>query len=159
MTVRSTHALQGEQAIHMSSLLNKLLSNYRISYLNVHGFHWLLRGDLFFNIHTVLEDLYKEQIEQIDAVAERLLSVGLTPVHTYEEILSLATIAEEKDITDAKEIGTKVLSNLHELRNTSSEVLEYSQEIGDVGTSNKMEDDIEQLEKKIWMWSAFVDRQ
>jgi starvation-inducible DNA-binding protein len=153
---RTKYHLPQEKAQELETAFNILLANHRVAYMNVHGFHWLVQGDLFFNIHKELEALYEFEIEQIDSVAERMLSLGLRPIHTYKEVLELTQIKEAQDISEVNEIGALVLANLYILRDASLTVRNLADVIHDVGSVNKLEDDIQELEKKIWMWTAFL---
>ena len=55
--------------------LNKLLSSYHIFYINVRGYHWNVKGEHFFSLHTKFEELYTELQLQIDEIAERILTL------------------------------------------------------------------------------------
>nr|HRM13038.1 ferritin-like domain-containing protein [Flavobacterium sp.] len=68
--------------------LNILLSNYQVYYQNLRGIHWNIRGKRFFDLHVKFEELYNDSQIKIDMIAERVLTLGGTPLHTFEDYIS-----------------------------------------------------------------------
>ena len=62
-----------EKEIHA---LNILLSNYQTYYQNLRGVHWNIKGKRFFELHVKFEELYNAAQEQVDEIAERILTLG-----------------------------------------------------------------------------------
>ena len=65
-------------------LLNELLANYQIYYQNLRNFHWNVSGPNFFELHAKFEELYTAANGGVDAVAERILTLGARPYSSYE---------------------------------------------------------------------------
>ena len=83
--------------------LNILLSNFQVYYQNLRGIHWNIRGKRFFDLHVKFEELYTDSQIKIDLIAERVLTVGGTPLHTFEDYI-------ENNILDQLPLkGNKVL--------------------------------------------------
>ena len=76
----------------LSSILNDLLANYTIFYQNVRGYHWNVKGDKFFELHLIFEELYNDLFLKIDEIAERILTLGSTPDHRSSKYLENALI-------------------------------------------------------------------
>ena len=72
--------------------LNKLLSDYQIHYQNLRGFHWNIKGKSFFTLHSVFEKYYDQAAERVDEIAERILMLGGTPMHTYQDYLDNSSL-------------------------------------------------------------------
>jgi len=62
--------------------LNDLLSCYRVFYQNTRAFHWNIKGDKFFELHSKYEELYNNLLRKVDEVAERILVLGEIPLHS-----------------------------------------------------------------------------
>jgi starvation-inducible DNA-binding protein len=135
--------------------LNLLLSNYQVFYANVRGFHWNIKGEKFFELHVKFEELYNDLFLKIDEVAERILTLGGQPLHTYQDYLESATIITEKNKTSAIETVESVLLSFKILIKEQRDLLAKSSEANDEGTSALMSDYIREQEKLIWMYSAF----
>ena len=69
--------------------LNILLSNFQIYYQNLRGLHWNIRGRRFFDLHLKFEELYNDSQLKIDLIAERILTLGGIPLHTFEDYLAI----------------------------------------------------------------------
>jgi starvation-inducible DNA-binding protein len=71
----------------IASELNVLLANYQIYYQNLRGFHWNIQGRDFFELHVKFEELYNDGAIKIDEVAERILTIEATPLHSFTDYL------------------------------------------------------------------------
>lgn len=140
----------------LSDKLNQLLANYQIFYINTRGFHWNIKGDKFFELHVKFEELYNDLFLKIDELAERILTLGHTPLHSYSDYLSHATIEAAKNITDGNSCVQSILDSYQIILPIQREVLDLSGETGDEGTNALMSDYIREQEKLVWMYSAFL---
>jgi starvation-inducible DNA-binding protein len=150
--------LSDQKAEILEQELQTLLANYQIAQINTHGFHWNIKGELFFNLHSTLEDLYNDLFTKVDEVAERLLSLGFTPIHTAEQFVEYSNIVSHADVHKHNNIATHVLNDLEIILSQLRKVRNVADEASDNGTVNQMEDFIQQTEKHIWMWSAFLNQ-
>src|SRR5690606_34423085 len=79
--------------------LNVLLANYQVYYQNLRGVHWNIRGKRFFNLHVKFEELYNDAQLKIDMIAERVLTIGGTPLHTFEDYVKNNKLKVGKNVT------------------------------------------------------------
>ncbi len=142
----------------LAEKLNVLLSNYQVFYMNVRGFHWNVRGDKFFELHLKFEEIYNNIVLKIDEVAERVLTLGHTPVHSYNDYLKISKVKEVKNVTDGKEGLGSVLDGFQILITLQREILELSSKADDEGTNALMSDYIREQEKLVWMYSAYLNK-
>jgi len=138
--------------------LNILLANYQLFYMNARGYHWNIKGEKFFELHLKFEELYNDAQLKIDEIAERILTLGHTPTHSYTDYLKTATTAEFKNITDGKKAVTNIVDSFAILLNVEREILLLSAKANDEGTNALMSDYIRQQEKLVWMYSAFLTK-
>lgn len=136
--------------------LNSLLANFQIHYQNLRGFHWNLRGRDFFELHEKFEEFYLDAQEKIDEIAERILTMGSTPLHTFNAYLEVAEIVQTQNVTDGKQCVEHVVSGLQTLLKIERELLSDAGETGDDGTADMMTQFISQQEKEIWMLNAWL---
>lgn len=136
--------------------LNTLLANYQVFYINVRGYHWNIKGNDFFTLHAKFEELYNDSVVKIDEIAERIKTLGQTPLHTYSDYLQNSAITETKNVSDGKECVKHILTALKQLLTIEREILELSAEQGDEGTNALMSDYIREQEKQVWMYNAFI---
>jgi len=137
-------------------LLNVLLSNFQVYYQNLRGLHWNITGKRFFDLHVKFEELYNNAQVRIDEIAERVLTLGGTPLHTFEDYIKNNKLKVGKNITTDEEAVELVIKSLNGLLKIEREILEKSDEISDEGTNSMMSDLITEQEKDIWMMQAFL---
>ena len=77
--------------------LNTFLSDLNVFYRKLQNYHWNVKGKDFFTIHAKLEEYYDEINEQIDEVAEHILSIGGQPLGTLKDYLSTTKITEAEN--------------------------------------------------------------
>lgn len=152
----SAIGLDTKASSRLAKDLNELLANYQVFYMNVRGFHWNVRGDKFFELHLKFEELYNDLLLKIDEVAERILTLGQTPLHTYSDYVKTSAIEPVADVSDGKEAVRHILNAFATLLPLQRKILALASEAGDEGTNNLMSDYIRQQEKLVWMYSAYL---
>jgi starvation-inducible DNA-binding protein len=138
--------------------LNILLSNFQVYYQNLRGLHWNIRGKRFFDLHVKFEELYNDSQLKIDLIAERVLTLGGTPLHTFEDYINNSKLPIGKDIHKDEEAISLILSSLSSLLKIERVILKQANEIGDEGTNSMMSDFISEQEKTIWMMRAWLEQ-
>jgi len=156
MAKQTRIGLDSSQSKQLAEQLNKLLANYQIFYINARGYHWNITGDKFFELHAKFEELYNDLLVKVDEVAERILTLGYTPLHTFSDYTETATIKEAKNISDSRKAMENILDNFTSLLLLEREILQLAGEAGDEGTSALMSDYIREQEKLVWMYSAYL---
>lgn len=84
--------------------LNELLSDYQVYYMNLRGYHWNIKGRKFFELHLKFEELYNDALIKVDEIAERVLTLGSTPVHTFGEYVKMSKVAVAANVKDGDEV-------------------------------------------------------
>ena len=146
-----------EKSNDLSSLLNRLLSDYSIFYQNVRGYHWNIKGDKFFELHVKFEELYDDLVLKIDEIAERILTLGHRPEHRYSEYSKESSIKESEVVSNGKQAVENILDSLRTIIIQQRQILDLTGEIEDEGTNALMSDYIREQEKLVWMYSAFLN--
>lgn len=148
--------LNKEKTTELAQSLNDLLANYHVFYMNTRGFHWNIKGEKFFELHVKFEELYDDLILKIDEIAERILTLGGTPDHTFSTYLETSEINEARDLTGAKETVNSLLDSFEIIIKKQRNLLELSDKADDEGTNALMSDYIREQEKLVWMYNAFL---
>lgn len=141
-------------AEQISGKLNELLSDLHVFYMNLRGLHWNISGKEFFKYHEKFEELYEDVAGKIDEVAERVLSLGTTPLHSFKDYLSHANLQEVKDVSQTGKAVEAVLAGLKDLLKKEREILELTDELNDEASNSLMSDYITEHEKIVWMYAA-----
>lgn len=136
--------------------LNDLLANYQVFYQNTRGLHWNIKGQKFFELHIKYEELYTYLQLKIDEIAERILALGGTPMHTFEDYLKQSKIKSQKNITDARKGVKLIIESLETIIIKQRHILKLTEDLGDEGSNNLISDYILEQEKMVWMYSAYL---
>ncbi len=136
--------------------LNVLLADYQVFYMNARGFHWNIKGEKFFELHTKFEELYNNLILKVDEVAERILTLGQTPLHTFADYTSIAGVKQAKNISDGTAAIESIVESFTVLIALQREIAAVANDANDEGTSALMSDYIREQEKLVWMYSAYL---
>ncbi len=148
--------LNEKMSVELAESLNELLANYQLFYQNSRGFHWNIKGEKFFELHLKFEELYTDALLKIDEIAERILTLGFTPLHTFTDYVKQSSIKEAKNIGDGKKAVENVLDGFKILLQAERKILELSAKAEDEGTNALMSDYIREQEKSVWMYSAYL---
>lgn len=148
-----------EQTKALTKDLNILLANFQVYYQNLRGLHWNIRGRKFFELHMKFEELYDDSQVKIDEIAERILTLGGTPLHTFADYIESNQLEIGKNINNDETAVNLVVNSLSSLLQIERKILEASGEISDEGTSSMMSDFITEQEKTIWMMKAWLNEE
>jgi starvation-inducible DNA-binding protein len=138
--------------------LNQLLADYMMFYQNTRGLHWNIKGEKFFELHLKFEELYTNLLLKVDEIAERILTLGGTPLHTFDDYQKTTQIKSIKNISDGNTGITNVLDSFKTIIIKQRDLLNLAAETDDEGTNALMSDYIREQEKLVWMYSSFLNR-
>ena len=148
--------LKKEKARILSAKLNLLLSDYQLFYQNLRGFHWNLKGADFFELHLKFEELYNDANLKVDEIAERILTLGGVPLHTYEDYIANSKVPVGKNITKDEDSIRLIVDSLSQLLVIERRILDASEDANDEGTNAMMSGFITEQEKTVWMMKAWL---
>lgn len=156
MTINSL-GLDTEKTKELAIDLNHLLANFQIYYQNLRGIHWNIKGKRFFDLHVKFEELYTDANLKVDEIAERILTLGETPLHTFEDYTFNAKVPVGKNISQDDKAVRLIVDSLVELLKIERQILEKAGQANDEGSNSMMSDFIAEQEKTVWMMKAWLD--
>ena len=157
MANKNLIGLDIDQAKELSNKLNVLLSTYQLFYINARGFHWNIKGTNFFELHVKFEEIYTDALTKIDEVAERIRTLGHSPLHSFSDYLKTSTIQEVTNVSNGEQAVAYILEGFQKLIEIERELLTISDAAGDEGTNALMSDYLREQEKFVWMYSAYLN--
>lgn len=150
--------LENSDVKELIDKLNDLLANYQVFYQNTRGFHWNIKGHKFFELHVKFEELYDDLHTKIDEIAERILTLGGTPLHNFADYTGISDIKAIKDASEDVVCVQGVLDALKILLEKQRVILELSDKMDDEGTNAMASDYIREQEKLVWMYSSWLNQ-
>ncbi len=148
--------LNAEKSIALGKDLNILLANFQRYYQNLRGIHWNIKGKRFFDLHIKFEELYTDANIKVDGIAERILTLGGVPFHTFEDYQKNSKVPVGKNVTRDEDAIRLIVDSLTELLAIERRILDASADADDEGTNSMMSDFITQQEKTVWMMKAWL---
>jgi starvation-inducible DNA-binding protein len=146
-----------EKANELNQELNVLLSSFQVYYQNLRGLHWNIKGKRFFDLHLKFEEFYNDAQLKIDLIAERILTLGGKPLHTFEDYLKNSTINVGKDISNDEKAIQIIVNSIQELLILERKILIISDQATDEGTNAMISDFISEQEKTNWMLRSWLE--
>ena len=140
----------------LSNDLNVLLANFQTYYQNLRGVHWNIKGKRFFDLHVKFEELYTDANMKVDIVAERILTLGGVPQHTFQDYIENSKVPVGKNVTQDEEAIRLIVDSLTQLLELERNILNAADAASDEGTNSMMSDFISEQEKTVWMMKAWL---
>jgi len=136
--------------------LNILLASYQTYYQNLRGIHWNIKGKRFFELHVKFEELYTEATVNVDELAERILTLGGIPSHTFNDYIKLSKVTVGENVSNDVDAVQLILKSLEALLGIERLLLDLSDNANDEGTNSLVSDLITNQEKTIWMMQSWL---
>jgi starvation-inducible DNA-binding protein len=136
--------------------LNGLLADATIFYQKLRHYHWNVEGRHFFELHVKFEELYTRWAVTIDEIAERILMVDGTPLHTLKSMLNAAQLTEDESMPAAPQMVEAIAADLRTLHGRAGNILDMAEDADDRGTVNLMDAMRDAMEKDLWMLRTWI---
>lgn len=140
----------------LQNKLNEAVGNLILFYVKLHNYHWFVKGNQFYRLHNLFEEMYDEITETYDVIAERMLMLNMKPVATLKDSLAVATLKEATGNETTKEMIQQVLNDYKQLDASFKELLVLAEEANDDVTQDIMTSNRAVFQKHIWMLSELL---
>lgn len=104
-----------------AALTRAVADTYRLIF-KTHAYHWNVEGPLFYAVHHLTDEHYKEMFPAADELAERIRSLGQLAPFSFAEVIRLSIIKDLEAlpttlemITDLAADHAAVASGFHDL--------------------------------------------
>src|SRR5262245_35808358 len=130
-------ALSYETRMHSCQRLNQILPDTQILYALYKKHHWLMRGATFYQLHLLLDKHAGEQLALVDAIAERVQTLGGVAVGDSRHVAEITRIPRAPDGCEEVPAMISRLLDAHEAiladaHDAAARVVEH----GDDGTND-----------------------
>ena len=139
----------------MTEVLNRQVANMGLLYVKLHNYHWFVKGEGFFTLHSKFEELYDEITLHYDELAERLLAIGGKPVATMAETISMSSLQEASGNEQASAMVTQIINDFEQVAKEMKEGIEAAEQAGDQPTADLLTGLRQSFEKHVWMLKAY----
>jgi starvation-inducible DNA-binding protein len=136
--------------------LSRLLADTYTLYLKTHSFHWNVEGPMFNTLHLMFMDQYTELWNALDAVAERIRSLGFPAPGTNSEFARLTSIEETEGAPEALEMVRLLVKGHEAVARTARKVFPTAERGGDESTVDLLTQRLQVHEKTAWMLRSLL---
>lgn len=132
----------------------RLMADTYTLYLKTQNYHWHVRGPHFKTLHLMFEEQYMQLALGVDALAERILTLGHNAPATFAEFSQLRTLEEGDSKRTAEQMVAALCQDHQLILKDLYKVLKMAQELNDEGSATLLGDRIAEHEKNHWMLKA-----
>ncbi|MDP7322039.1 MAG: DNA starvation/stationary phase protection protein [Bacteriovoracaceae bacterium] len=155
---RAVGDIESKDVQEIAEFLNSLLANEYALFTKTLNYHWNVTGPRFHSLHTFLEDQYKQQLEIMDDMAERVRVLGENPIGTVKEMKDFMEMNEKngKTLSSSEMIYDLFTSNLHIQSSIKDFVSDTDVFKKDPGTEDFLVSILQKHEMMSWMLKSHL---
>jgi starvation-inducible DNA-binding protein len=136
--------------------LARVLADTFSLYLKTHGYHWNVEGPMFNTLHLMFQEQYTELWNALDAIAERIRSLGHLAPGSYKAFAKLASIEDSDDVPEALAMVRELVKGHEAVARTVREVFPVAEKAGDEATVDLLTQRLHVHEKTAWMLRSLL---
>lgn len=133
-----------------------LLADTYTLYLKTHAFHWNVTGPLFNSLHLMFEQQYNELALAVDAIAERIRTLGYPAPGSYSEYAELSSIKETREVPEAQEMVRLLVEGNEAVVRTARSIFPIAEKANDESTADLLTQRMSIHEKTAWMLRSML---
>jgi starvation-inducible DNA-binding protein len=141
----------------MISVLNQALGDLFDLYSQTKQAHWNVKGEEFYQLHELFDEIAAELVVLIDMVAERATALGGEALGTVR-MAAVASQIEEypQGIFDGPEVVSALADRYARVAASIRQDIDAAEEAGDMSTSDLFIDVSRVLDKSLWFLEAHL---
>ena len=148
-------------SIHKNEMSEKLLiilaSLYSLG-LKTQNYHWNITGENFYQYHKLLEKLYKDSLNSIDALAEHIRLYKTKIPATLENFAKLSIIKSAKNDVDDHTMLDNLFSDNQLIKDVIVRWIEIYEKDCMRTTINLLDEILEEREEAMYILSSVLDK-
>lgn len=148
--------IPGEERAAIAHGLSRVLADTYSLYLKTHNFHWNVEGPMFNTLHVMFMGQYTELWNALDAIAERIRSLGYPAPGTYREFAKLTSIEETDGVPEAMEMVRLLVQGHEAVARTTRALFPLAERGGDEATADLATQRLQVHEKTAWMLRSLL---
>lgn len=132
-----------------------LADSYQL-FIKTQGVHWNVTGPLFFSVHTLTEEHYKNLFEAVDELAERIRALGEKAPASYTKYGMLSSIEDEDEPASAEAMIGMLAKDHQTVCRSLRAAINFCEDKDDVVTADMLTARLAWHEEAIWMLDSII---
>lgn len=145
-----------DQRRKLAADLGNVLATSYVLYHKIHAYHWNITGPLFYSVHKLTDEHYKDIAQAIDAIAERIRSVGFATSTGLRKYLEDSVVDDVTGTPSATDMIQELAQDHQSIARQMREVVDHAEKINDVYTADLLTARIGAHEEASWMLNALI---
>jgi starvation-inducible DNA-binding protein len=140
------------------SALKSMLAEAYVLYHTIHGFHWNVVGNDFYQYHKFFDEIVDDIYENIDPIAENIRKLGAKTPFIMSELAGLSKIKEVGlDGNDPQTLAKQFLDMNNQYIDHIKNVFNIANKDNEQGIANFVAERIDQHQKWSWFLKASTE--
>lgn len=139
----------------IEGLKRNLADSYALL-LKTQNYHWNVTGPNFKSLHLTFEEQYNDLFMAVDAIAERIRTLGEKAPGTWKAYEAISSIKDGNEDADATTMVKDLVADQASIAKGLQETLEAAQSANDEATVDLMVGRIAIHEKAGWMLRSSI---
>jgi starvation-inducible DNA-binding protein len=140
----------------LAEALGDALASTYVLYAKTHNFHWNVAGPLFYSVHKLTDEQYRNLADAVDEIAERIRAIGFPANGGLKSYLERSEIADTAKIPAAREMVEILAADHQSLAQQLREAVAEAEDVDDVFTADLLTARIGFHEEAAWMLMAIA---
>ncbi|MEE4246817.1 MAG: DNA starvation/stationary phase protection protein [Kangiellaceae bacterium] len=141
----------------MSIELSRCLADSYYTLMKTQNLHWNITGPLFFSVHNMTDAQYKELVDAIDEIAERIRALGMSVPASVPELDTYTTITELSVGSNPIDMVQSLINDNEHCARTFRAAAQLAEELQDLKTADLLIERIGKHEESAWMLRALIN--
>jgi starvation-inducible DNA-binding protein len=156
--VKPNIGLNDEVVEKTVNVLQKLLADETVLYMQLRNYHWNVTGPNFIQFHQLFEEQYNALPDVIDNIAERIRSYGVAALGTLTEILEHARLTEAPgELPTAREMVENLVESHETIIRYLRDDIEVMDDIDNDGEEDQLIGLVQDHQKQAWLLRAHLE--
>jgi starvation-inducible DNA-binding protein len=140
----------------VAGALSRLLADTFALYLKTHNFHWNVEGSMFNTLHLMFMEQYTELWNALDAIAERIRSLGYPAPGSYQAFAKLASVEDAEGVPAALDMVRELVKGHEAVARTARAAFGPAGKANDESTADLLTQRLQVHEKTAWMLRSLL---
>lgn len=147
-----------EDVSDLVTALKRMLAEAYVLYHTIHGFHWNVVGNDFYQYHKFFDEIVDDIYENIDPIAENIRKLDAKAPFVMSQLSGLSRIKEVGFIDDdARKLAKQFLDMNNEYIDHIKKVFVLADKDNEQGIANFIAERIDQHQKWSWFLKASTE--
>lgn len=148
--------ISGKDRQEIAKGLANLLADTYTLYLKTQNFHWNVKGEMFYTLHLLFEQQYRELANAADTLAERIRALDYPAPGSFAQFSKLTDIKEATTVPAAKKMIEQLRADNETVARKARELFSVADDVGDDATADLLSERMGAHEKAAWMLRSLL---